>query len=101
MARYKMDNGIIADTEKATGRWRERREWDGCNHYGRSSKSQWHDQILYRSKKGNYYVENQSREDGISDSAEWVTPQEAASWLLVNDYNLPEGLAEFDEKLIE
>jgi hypothetical protein len=41
-----MEDDTIIDTALATEQWPEAKDWDGSNHIGRSSRSQWHDQTL-------------------------------------------------------
>ena len=94
MSTYRMEDGTIVKTENATEKWSEGRDWDGRNHVGRSSRSQWHDQNLYKSKKGRYYVEHCSRVQGERDWCEWVSPQQAAAWLLLNEADVPDDLKE-------
>jgi hypothetical protein len=101
MARYKMDDSTIVDTGNATKSWPETTDWNGSNHIGRSSRSQWHDQTLYRSRKGRYYIEYHSREQGIMDRAEWISNRAATLWLLANECDLPDNLKEFEEQITE
>ena len=101
MSTYKMDDGTIVKTENATKSWDETSDWNGSNQIGRSSRSQWHDQTLHRSRKGRYYIEYSSRVSGIQDSAAWITEKAAAAWLLHNDYNLPDDLKEAGEQISE
>ena len=101
MARYKMDDGTIVDTKNATLSWEETSDWNGSNHIGRSSRSQWHDQKLHKSRKGRYYIEYLSREQGIMDRAEWVSKNAAARWLLHNDEDLPDDLKELESEVSE
>jgi hypothetical protein len=101
MARYKMEDDTVVNTESATTNWNEDRDWNGSNHIGRSSRSQWHDQTLYRSRKGRYYIEYRSRVQGQMDHAEWISPQAATRWLLLNEYDLPEELKQYEEQVTE
>jgi hypothetical protein len=101
MARYQMEDGTVVDTEKATKSWDEQRDWDGNNHIGRSCRSQWHDQSLYRSRKGRYYIEHCSRVSGETDWAEWISPERAAAWLELNEFTIPDDLTEAAEKMTE
>jgi hypothetical protein len=98
---YQMENGTVVDTGKATKEYAEERDWDGNNHIGRSSGSQWHDQTLYRSRKGRYYVVHESHVQGEKDWAEWLSPERAAAWIVLNEYELPEELKEAAEKVSE
>lgn len=101
MTTYRMDDGTIVKTENASQSWDQEKDWDGSNHIGRSSRSQWHDQTLYRSRKGRYYIEYCSRVQGQLDRAEWVSPHEAVRWLLHNQYELPEELASLEDEVSE
>jgi hypothetical protein len=101
MARYQMHDGTVVDTANATEHWNECQDWDGSNYIGRSTRSQWHDQILYRSRKGRYYIEYSSRVQGERDHVEWVSPERAAAWLVLNEHELPEELAAFAEQVSE
>jgi hypothetical protein len=96
-----MDDGTVIDTDKATANWTEERDWDGRNHIGRSSGSQWEYQELYRSRKGRYYVEHSSSWQGSRDHVEWVSPEEAARWLLHNDIALPDDLKKLEDEVVE
>jgi len=101
MATYRMDDGSIVETRKAVQEWDEAKDFDGRNHIGRSSRSQWHNQTLYRSKKGRYYLEHRSRIQGEHNDAEFLTPKEAAAWLLHNEHEIPEDLKEAAEAVSE
>jgi hypothetical protein len=84
-----MDDGTVVDTDKATESWEEKRDHDGHNFVGRSSRSQWHDQTLYRSRKGRFYLVFGSSVQGQSDRAEWVSNHEAVRFLLLNERDVP------------
>ncbi|MGH8469367.1 MAG: hypothetical protein ACREVY_10430 [Gammaproteobacteria bacterium] len=95
------DDGTVVDTDRASDQWEEKSEWNGSNHIGRSSGSQWHDQALYRSRKGRYYVEHRSRVQGQRNHVEWVSPEEAARWLIYNDYELTQDLGHLEDEATE
>lgn len=101
MSKYRMDDGTVVDTDRATESWDEKRDWDGSNHIGRSSGSQWTYQGLLRSRKGRYYTEHTSQWQGSRPHVEWVSPEEATRWLIHNDYELPEDLAHLEKEVIE
>ena len=101
MKRYKMEDGSIIDTEKAQQKWEGVRYHDGCNLISRNTGSQWHDPDLFLSRKGRYYLLNTSCVQGQGDHAEFITDEEAASWLLINDHELPESLKQYEEQVIE
>jgi Tfp pilus assembly protein PilX len=96
-----MDDNTIVKTENATQSWNETTDWDGSNHIGRASGSQWHQQILHRSRKGRYYIEYISSVSGEQYQAEWVGSREAARWLLHNDIELPSDLTKSAEEVSE
>ena len=92
METYKMEDGCIVKRANATASYEEERDWNGNNHIGRSSKSHWHYQNLYRSKKRRYWLEHISCVQGERDWAEWISPQQAAAWLLLNGFEIPDEL---------
>lgn len=101
MSRYRMDDGTIIDTSKASKSWEETTEWDGNNHISRATGSQWNHQTLYRSRKSRYYIEHTSQWQGSREHAEWVSREEAARWLLTCEHELPEDLASLEYEIIE
>lgn len=101
MARYRMDDGSVVDTDKASAKWEEASRWDGRNHISVATGSQWAYQTLYRSRKGRYYVEHTSAYQGSTPHVEWVSPEEAARWLLLMEAELPEDLAAYAAEIEE
>ena len=101
MSKYKMEDGSIVNTDKATKSWGEELDWDGNNHISRATGSQWDHEELYRSSKGRYYLEHTSQWQDSRPHAEFITNEEAALWLLANDYELPQDLKEFEEQICE
>lgn len=101
MARYRMDDGTVVDTQNAQAFWTEAKDWDGRNHISRATGTQWNHQTLYKSRKGRYYIEHTSQWQGSRPHVEWVSPQEAARWLIHNDHELPEDLKQYEEEVSE
>jgi len=101
MARYQMEDGTVLDTKNASASWRDKSESDGQNMVSLATGSQWIDATLYRSRKGRYYVVTSPRIQGRNDHAEWVSPQEAARWLLSQTIDLPEDLKKFEAEISE
>jgi hypothetical protein len=101
MSTYRMDDGIIVKTENASQSWREATRWDGKNNISVATDSQWNHQILYRSRKGRYYIKHSSQCSGSLAYAEWLPPEEAARWLLANGHELPEDLAPLETEVCE
>ena len=98
---YRMKDGTVVDPARATEIWEEASDWDGNNHISRVTGSQWKHQKLYRSKKGRYYVEHTSQYQGSRSHFEWVSREEAAQWLMLNEHELPEDLADLAEEVCE
>jgi len=96
-----MEDETIVDTEKAVQEWAEKTDWNGNNHIGRSSGSQWRHQSLYRSSKGRYYLYFISDVQSEKDYVQFLGLKEAAGWLLLNAYELPEDLKEYEEGIVE
>jgi hypothetical protein len=99
--KYKMEDGTIIDTVLAADSWEEATRWNGSNRISVNTGSQWHSQTLRKSKKGRYYVQHTSCVQGECGSLDFVTSEEAARWLLLNDHVLPDDLAGFEEKITE
>ena len=101
MARYRMSDGTVVDTENASQHWDEATRWNGNNHISVATGSQWEHQTLYRSRRGRYYIEHTSQWQGSTPSAEWVSNEEAARWLLANEHDVPAELSEVAEQVSE
>lgn len=100
MARYQIDD-VIVDAKNATDVWKEDTRWNGRNHIGIMTGSQWDRQTLRRSAKGHYWIEHVSAWQGSQPTAWFVTDEEAALWLLACGHELPEALEKYEEKLVE
>lgn len=96
-----MDDGTVIDTSRAANSWEEDTYWDGHNHISRATGTQWTHQKLYKSRKGRYYIEHSSQWQGSRDHVEWVSNEEAARWLLANEHELPEDLAQLEDEIVE
>lgn len=101
MSKYKMEDGTIVDTKKAAAKWDEGTYWNGNNHISRATGSQWNHETLYRSSKGRYYIVSGSQWQGSTDSARFVTDEEAASWLSLMSHEIPEDLYEAANAMME
>ena len=86
-------------SRKETITERELRRQNYSIKYGGQTGSQWEHEQLYRSAKGQWYVESSSQWQGSQPSAKWLTPQEAAEWLVLNDHKLPEELQHFEGEI--
>lgn len=89
---YRMEDGSVINTDKATKSWSEKRDFDGNNMVSRATGSQWSHQTLYRSRKGRYYIEHSSQWQGSRDYVTWESPQAAAAWMLLMGYEVPKDL---------
>ncbi len=101
MARYRMDDGTVLDTENAVQSWEESTDWNGNNHISRATGNQWTHQTLYKSRKGRYWLECTSQWQGNRPHAEWISPEEAARWLLLMEENLTEDLQKYEDEVSE
>ena len=101
MTKHRMQDNTIVDTANATKSWEEATRWDGNNHISVHTGSQWAHETLYRSRKGRYYIEHTSQWQGSTPHAEWLSPQAAARWLLLNDSALPDDLAALADDVSE
>lgn len=92
MARYRMEDGTVVNTDKAAQSWDEAARWDGRNYISVATGDQWTHETLYKSAKGRYYIEHDSQWQGSTPSASYVDAASAAKWLLLNEHALPEDL---------
>jgi hypothetical protein len=96
-----MSDGMIVDTGNASRNWDEDTRLDGRNHISIATGSQWDHETLYRSRRGRYYIESVSQWQGSTPTAEWVSNEEAARWLLKMEHELPADLKDLAEDLID
>jgi hypothetical protein len=89
------------NTDKALAHWEEATYWNGSNHISKATGSQWNHQTLYKSSKGRYYIICESQYQGTPTTAEWLSREAAALWLLNNEHDLPEDLSELRERVEE
>lgn len=101
MGTYRMEDGTVVNTEKASKEWDEATYFDGRNSISRATGDQWVHQTLYRSRRGRYYVLHTSQWQGSHPSAEWVSEQEAARWLLLNEHDLPDDITHLRDEVEE
>jgi hypothetical protein len=99
--RYKMEDDTVVDTDKATATYEEKTDWDGRNQISRATGSQFDHQTLYRSAKARYYVVHTSQWEGKLPSAEWISPEQAAAWLVLMGAEVPPELEEAAGKVTE
>ncbi len=96
MSKYRLENGTIVDTDRAEKTYEEDTIFNGRNRISKNTGSQWVHEQLYKSRKGYYYLESWSQWQGSIPSARKISDVDAARWLLLNNYSLPEELAEYD-----
>jgi len=101
MARFKMEDGTVVDTDKATQAWNEYRTHDGRNFISKATGSQWDHQKLHRSRKGRFYLVHSSDYQGSMDSAEWISQRAAVAWLVANEREVPEDLKQVEADVVE
>jgi hypothetical protein len=101
MATYRMQDGTVVKTESAVQSWEEAARWNGNNHISVHTGSQWTHQTLHKTRKGRYYIEYTSQWQGSTPHAEFVSPEEAARWLILNGDDLPEDLKPYEDEVTE
>ncbi len=99
--RYRMNDGTIVDTEKASRTWEEATDWNGSNQISRNTPDQWEHETLYRSSKGRFWKEYVSGRRQGQGEAYLLEPPEAAAWLIANDHDLPDDLKEHEADILE
>ena len=101
MARYEMSDGLIVETDNASQQWDEDTRFDGINRVSAATGSKWSHEELFRSRRGRYYVCSSSDWQGSTDRAEWVSNEQAARWLLKNNHEIPDDLADIAAELLD
>lgn len=101
MARYRMDDGTVVDTDNARQSWEEATRFDGSNRISIATGSQWAHEALHRSRKGRYYLERWSQWQGSTPGAEWISQRAAAAWLMLNEHDVPDDLQAAAEEASE
>jgi hypothetical protein len=101
MSTYRMSDGTVVRTENAKASWDEETWHDGSNMISRATGSQWRHETLYKSRRGRYWVEHISNYQGSVDRAEWISNEEAARWLIHQDYELPDDLKALESEVSE
>jgi hypothetical protein len=101
MATFQTADGTIVNTVKAQSHWDELTRWNGNNHISVNTGSQWNHETLYLSRKDRYYLVRNSQWQGSLPSAEFISDEEAARWLLRNNEVLPEALAHYEDDVTE
>jgi len=101
MPKYRMSDGVIVNTDNAKQSWQENTYWNGSNHISVATGSQWEHEQLYKSRKDRYYVVRTSQMQGSAAYAEWLIPEEAAKWLLMNEEELPTDLVALEDEVCE
>ena len=99
--KYTMDYGQVVDTDRAVECWQESERWNGQNHISRATGTQWEHETLFKSTKGNYWIEHVSQWQGSTPHAFFLTAEEAARWLLTNEHELPADLVEVGANISE
>lgn len=99
--KYRMKDGTIINTARASARWIEATDFNGRNQISRATGSQWNHETLYRSRRGRYYIECTSQWQGSQGHCEWISPERAAAWLSVMDADIPAELTEVADQIEE
>lgn len=92
--KLKLENGRVLDTENSRCKYHEETDWDGSNHISRATGSQWDHQTLYGTRNSGYVLVHTSQWQGSQPSAEMISNEEAAAWLVLMGKDLPKDLVE-------
>lgn len=60
--------------------------WNGKNHISVPTGTQWEHEELYRTRKGRWVLHTWSQWQGSSDGWEFLTEDEATTWLILNEH---------------
>ena len=99
--RFRMNDGTVVNTEKASMSWTGNQFFDGSNLCCKHTGTQYTAEDLYRSSKGRYYIVTSSIWQDAVDSARFISKEHAAAWILVNGDQLPEDLKDAALKVEE
>jgi hypothetical protein len=97
--RYRIEDRVY-DTERAAETWDEELDYRDGNPISRATSSQWAHERLYRSRRGEYWLESWSDYSDTQNQARVLTSLEAATWLVNNDDVLPEDLAALEDEVL-
>jgi len=96
--KIRIDDKVVS-TKKAQRVWEDATYFDGRNWIHKTTGSQWAEQRLYLSSKGNYYIIEFSAWQGTTPRGWFVSPREAAEWLMLNNHKLPNDLIEYKDAI--
>lgn len=99
--RWTMEDGTIVNTDKATKVFSEATGWDGSNMVSLATGSQWVHQTLYLSRKGRWYIGIDNWSFRSTSHAEYIEPEDAARWLLKNNYGVKDIPSELSKYISE
>ena len=86
MRRQSIGNGKWFDLDTATS-FTEETQFDGRNHISLATCSQWEHQELYRTKSGTWVLNEWSQWQGSTDTWTEIDDEDAARWLVRNEYD--------------
>ena len=66
--------------------------FDGSNQIDINTGSQWERQYLWRTAGGTWLINQDSQWQGVQETYEEVTKEDAALWLVKNDKKIPKEL---------
>lgn len=75
--------------------FKEEAFWNGHNQISKITGSQWDHETLWLTVSGKWILNRYSQYEGRGETYEIITPEDAAEWLVKNEYKddmIPEGL---------
>ena len=85
----------------AATRYEEGTRWDGSNHISLATGSQWDHEALYKTKGGQWVKNWWSQYQGTCERWNYITEEDAKTWMIQNEYECDDIERLFGEKLPE
>jgi len=80
------------DASAVTHEFPETTRWDGNNHIGNATCSQWTHETLYVTRKGRFVILRESQRQGSLDTYREISVEYAALWLVRCGYDIPDDM---------
>jgi len=68
--------------------------WNGSNHISKATGSQWNHEALYRTTNGIWVLHSFSNYENVADEYSSISAKDAAAWLIQNEHDIPDELAD-------
>lgn len=92
MKRKVLSDGRWFDASKAE-KFEEETRWDGSNHISLATGTQWSHEVLYCTAGKKWILHCWSQWQGSTETYSEISADDAARWLVKNEYDTPEPLS--------